>query len=92
MRRCLSEAASQPAFCPQAGRRLPKTSREGGSLSGAAEDFPSRVPHGMDAPPRRHVPPHMRVVAIASAGAQAHWREAEPISRPLRLLRSMGGS
>lgn len=92
MRRCRSEAASQPAFSPRAGRCLPKTSREGGSLGGAAEDFPSRVPHGMDAPPRRHVAPHVRVVAIASAGAQSHWREAEPISRPLRLLRAMGAS
>lgn len=48
-----------------------------------------RIPYGVDAPPaRRHVRPHVRLVAMASAGAQAHWREAEPISRPVTLLRT----
>lgn len=48
-----------------------------------------RVPYGVEAPPAgRHVRLHVRLVAMASAGAQAHWREAEPISRPVTLLRA----
>ena len=48
-----------------------------------------RIPYGVDAPPaRRHVRPHVRLVAMASAGAQAHWREAETISRPVTQLRT----
>lgn len=40
------------------------------------------LPNGRPSP-LRHVPPHLRLVAIASAG-WAHWHPQEPISRPWR--------
>ena len=74
---------------PDRGALAKDLRRSGGAEAVSPKLSFRRVPYGVDAPPaRRHVHPHVRLVAMASAGAQAHWREAEPISRTVTLLRT----